>query len=108
MNEVKNILKISACICAKDGLISRAEEETMFKCITKRFPEFDFESFEKTLDEFFESEEQIEDYLDQIKDPELQKFTLGLSEVSASADGLDIRENIALKKAYLVWGRDAL
>ena len=99
MNEIEIILKISACVCARDGLISQAEEEMMFKHISKKFPEVDLEYFEKTLDEFFESGEQIEDYLKQLQDFELREFTLELSEVSASADGLDIRENIALKKA---------
>ena len=108
MNNVKIALMISACICAKDGLISQAEEEALFNNISKRFPEIDMEFFQATLDEFFESEDQIESYLNQINDPELQKFILELSEHSASADGLDIRENIALKKAYLIWSEGAL
>ena len=42
--------------------------------------------------------DQIEDYLALIENDELRQFTLELSEMSASADGLDPRENIALER----------
>jgi hypothetical protein len=104
---VENInycIKVAACICAKDGIISEAEEHTMFQVLAEKFPECDKGVFELALTEFFDSDDQIEDYLGLIKDERLRKFTLLLAETSAGADGLDIKENIALEKAYLLWG----
>ena len=103
-NNVVVSLKIAACICGKDGLISLAEEQKMFQLISEKFPEFSFDDFEAVINEFFDSNDQIEDYLSKVNDQEMRQFTLELSEASASVDGLDIRENIALKKAYQIWG----
>jgi hypothetical protein len=97
-------VKIAACVCAKDGVISEIEEKTIFRVIAERYPEFGCDEFELALNEFFSSDEQIEDYLALIDDSELRQFTLELSETSAGADGLDPRENIALEKAYIIWG----
>ncbi|MEH6639258.1 MAG: hypothetical protein V7717_08300 [Porticoccaceae bacterium] len=95
---------IAACICAKDGVISEVEEQTMFRILDERFPDFNAEYFESALTEYFNSNRQIEDYLALVDDKVLRRFALDLAELSASADGLDVRENIALEKAYLIWG----
>lgn len=100
----KACIKVAACICAKDGIISDAEEHAMYSLLVERFPEIDEATFDNAIDEFFDSEDQIEDYLSRIGDQELRKFTLYLAEISAGADGLDTRENIALEKAYVIWG----
>lgn len=107
INEISAGIKIAACICAKDGLISQAEEEMMFHLISEKLPEYKIAKFNVVIDEFFDSTDQIEDYLKAISGPETRKFILHLAEVSASVDGLDIRENIALQKAYLIWGLEA-
>lgn len=107
MDDAIACLKIAACICGKDGVISALEESTLHQCLLQRFPHFSTEQFDQALTEFFESSEQIEDYLALIEDPHLRQFTLKLAEVSASADGLNIKENIALEKAYLIWGIEA-
>lgn len=99
-------LNIAACICAKDGVISGVEENAMFRIIHDRFPEFTIDRFDLALTEYFTSNKQIEDYLALVDNEELQRFTLYLAEESASADGLEIRENIALEKAYMIWGID--
>lgn len=103
---IKTCIKIAACVCGKDGIISAAEEREMFRLLVERFPECDQNLFESALTEFFDSNDQIEDYLALVDGEALRKFTLKLAEVSASADGLETRENIALAKAYLVWGVD--
>lgn len=97
-------IKIAACVCGKDGIISKLEEQAIFKIIIERFPDFDQDNIELALTEFFDSNQQIEDYLALIDDDILQKFTLELAEASASADGMALAENIALQKAYLIWG----
>jgi len=104
IDQISDCIKVAACICARDGLISQAEEEMMFKLVLEKIPKYQLEQFNHVIDEFFDSTDQIEDYLRKITTLELRKFTLYLSEVSASIDGLDVRENIALQKAYLIWG----
>ena len=104
LNNLGSCVKVAACICGKDGIITEVEEQKMLQILEAQFPEFSYELFEQAIAEFFDSDDQIEDYLSQIDDEELRHFTLQLSEDSARADGLDIRENIALQKAYMVWG----
>jgi hypothetical protein len=96
-------IKVAACVCGKDGVISQTEEQAIFKFISDRFPECDLEMFENALTEFFDSNYQIEEYLMLIDNRDQRLFTLNLAEYSASADGLDVRENIALEKAYIYW-----
>lgn len=97
-------VKVAACICGKDGVISEAELQKMFELLTERFPEFSIASFERALDEFFDSKDQIEDFLSLIDDADLRLFTIRLSELSSAADGLATTENIALEKACVIWG----
>ena len=97
-------VKVAASICAQDGVLSEIEERTIFAMLAERFPNFSAEAFENALIEFFDSNKQIEDYLALLDDEEIRKFTLNLAEVSAGSDGLNIRENIALEKAHIVWG----
>jgi len=104
INELSACIRIAACICAKDGIISEIEEQAMFRVLMEQFPDFSAEDFESALTEFFDSNQQIEEYLALVDDESLRRFTLDLAELSASADGLDIKENIALEKAYLIWG----
>lgn len=103
-DSIKVCIKVAACVCGKDGIISAAEEREMFRLLAERFPSYDQNTFENTLTEFFDSNNQIEDYLALIENKEHRQFTLELSEISASADGLEIRENIALDKIYMIWG----
>ena len=58
------------------------------------------------MDSFFDDDPQLEDLLNLIHDDDLRRFTLQLSEISAAADGLDVRENIALSKVCEIWGVD--
>lgn len=103
-NTLNTCIKIAACICAKDGVISELEERAIFQIVIERFPGTSSDYIELALTEFFDSNLQIEDYITLIDEENLRNFILYLSETSASADGLDLKENIALEKAYLVWG----
>ena len=103
MNKLDTCIKIAACVCGKDGVISRKEEQAIYKIVQERFPDFNADDIESAFNEFFDSSLQIEDYLSLIDDNDLRQFTLELAEESASADGLNIKENIALEKAYLLW-----
>jgi hypothetical protein len=66
-------------------------------------PDMTRRDFDTYMDEFFDSDEQIEDYIRQIGDRSLRDFVISLAEKSASADGLDPRENVALQKILAVW-----
>lgn len=101
---VKACIKVAACVCGKDGIISSVEEEEMYRLFVERYPEHDEGLFECALTEFFDSDNQIEHYLALIEDGEYREFALELAEESARADGLDPLENIALRKVHLIWG----
>lgn len=98
------IVKIAACVCGKDGLISQTEERKMYQVVSEFSPKYSTEHFNNVLDIFFEESNQIESYLDCVKDSEARNFCIKLCEQSASADGLDIKENIALHKVKYVFG----
>lgn len=98
------IIKVAVCVCGKDGVISVAEEKAIFSIISSEYPHYSFQRFNQTVDDFFDDNLQLEDYLGLILDPSLNKFTVNLCESSASSDGLDIKENIALDKVKLILG----
>ena len=100
---ISALVKVAICICARDGILSETEESKVFELISERFPDYSQDAFNKAVSDFFCSECQIEDYLEAITDPEIQKFTLTMAKVSAASDGLDFRENIAIEKASLIW-----
>ncbi len=102
--DIKACIMIAACACGEDGVISSEEETEMFRILEARYHGLTEALFEEALTEFFESDLQIEDYLHMVTDGELRRFALSLAELSASADGLDPRENVALERAYTFWG----
>lgn len=99
-------IKVAACVCGKDGIISSEEEAEMLRILAESIPPFNEDDLDRSLDEFFESSDQIEDYLKEISDPTLIKFAVSLSRSAASCDGLDPMENIALQKVITFWGLD--
>ncbi len=104
IDDICTSIKIAACVCGKDGLISSSEEEMMFQLVSEKISGFTRVQFDQVIDDFFESADHIEDYAEIIIDPSIKQFTLQLAGESASADGLDIRENSALSKLKLLWG----
>lgn len=98
------IIKVAACVCGKDGVISQAEEKSILDEILYKYPNYSTAQFNKVLDEFFNENYQLEDYLDQITDTKSKRFIIKLCEISASADGLNIKENIALNKVQIIFG----
>lgn len=99
------IIKVAACVCGKDGVISQAEEKSMLDEVLHKFPKYSTAQFNHVLDDFFNENCQLEDYLEKIMDSKSQQFTIKLCETSASADGLDFKENIALDKVKNILGK---
>lgn len=104
--ELDILVKIAACVCGKDGVISQAEETKMFELITEIAPSYSADHFDKVLDAFFNEDTQIEEYLGLINGGKPKALCIELCKKSASADGLDIKENIALQKVKSILGGD--
>ena len=100
---ISKIVKAAICICAEDGIVSETEENSLYKLLVERFPDYSQDNFNEAINDFFSSNKQLEDYLKDITDLEEQKFTLELGKISAASDGLDFRENIAVEKAIVFW-----
>jgi hypothetical protein len=96
------IAKIAACVCGKDGVISQLEEESIYNIILTQYPSYTLVHFNQAIDDFFDETLQLEDYLAKVSVNDSKEFIIHLCEVSASADGLDIKENIALSKVKLI------
>ena len=108
-NSFTACVKIAACICGRDGIISQAEETTLRDLSTAKFPSFDDGEFESAIQSIFDEEVELEDLLAMVTDQELRRTVLTVAEKSANADGLDHMENVALVKSYELWriSRDA-
>jgi hypothetical protein len=98
-----NILHCALFICATDGLISETEEETVINLFTKQFPSVSKLRIEAEVDKFFSSNEQLESYAKKITQQHEQKLAISISQTAASSDGLDYRENFALKRLLNLW-----
>ena len=102
----KKILLFALCICAKDGLISSIEAETILTQFNESvknkdlpFKKLSNASFKKIIEQFFASDKQLEDYCQDIKETKNLDKILEIAKISASSDGFDILENIAYRKA---------
>lgn len=95
MDNFENNLLFCLAICGHDGLISQGEEKCLFELFSDHYS-IDKQTFDLVVDKFFESNSTLEDFLSKISD---QKMILSWAEKAAQADGLDIRENIALQKS---------
>ena len=102
----KKVLLFALCICAKDGLISSIEADTILSLFNESvknkdlpFKKLSNASFKLIIDEFFFSDEQLESYCQDIKEAEYLEKILEIAKISASSDGFDILENIAYQKA---------
>ena len=102
----KDCFFLILCICAKDGIISQAELDVAFTEFNElaskednHFECLDEITYENIIDEFFESNLQLEDYLQILHKSIFLEEILKISKEAASADGFDIKENIAYSKA---------
>ena len=95
MNNFENNLLFCLAICGYDGYISQGEEERLFELFSEHYS-LDREAFDSVVEKFFESNSTLEELVSNLSD---QKLALSWAEEAAQADGLDIRENIALQKS---------
>lgn len=91
--ELKSEIMLVMGICAHDGLLSSQELDHI------RSAYFGDQSneieFERLIDEFFDTTETLEQLFERVINVER---ALSIAGLAAAADGLDIRENLALLK----------
>jgi len=97
-------VKVILCISAQDGVISQSELDTAYKLINDHLGNVSQQNFEELIDEFFNEDYALEEYLLKLNDSDDFQKILEISYKSATADGLDIRENLAFDKACKHWG----
>ena len=103
---VPEIIKLTACICSQDGIISSEEVEYMKKEIHKFDPNFDNEDVDDLIEEFFNENKDISIYCELIPKESDTKSILEFCFQSASADGLDPKENAAYLQATEYLSKD--
>ena len=103
---VKEIIKLVACVAAQDGIISKIELETAYKLINSEICKIDKKSFDSFIVEFFEENLTLEDYLLAISKEYNPEIIIDICYKSATSDGLEIRENFAFDKVCKFWNED--
>jgi hypothetical protein len=88
-----NSIKLCLCICGYDGLISDIEIKTLYK-LYKAKSGITRDQFDEVVDSYFNSDESL-DELFAAAQPLTDEMEIAYQ--AAGSDGLDIRENIALK-----------
>jgi hypothetical protein len=103
-SELKNGIFVCLAVCAADGLISQEEEGSLEADFEKEFA-VDSNDFQKIVEMFFASGDQLEVFLNSVNDRALRKRLLEIAARAAATDGLDISENIALQKSQAYWSQ---
>ena len=106
MKKILPVIKLVACVSAQDGIISSDELETAYRLINEKIGKIDKKSFDSCIEEFFNEENTLEDYLGAISKEFSSKTLLNICYQSAISDGLEIRENLAFDKACKFWELD--
>lgn len=103
MDFEKSLVKVVLYISSNDGVFSQEEESELIRLVIQSIPNISRQSLDSWIDEFFEEDLQLEYYCEQITDKEIQLLALSLAVKTASADGLDLKENLALHKVMNFW-----
>ena len=96
--------KVIICISAQDGVLHQSELNTAFELINEHLGNISQQKFDELIEEFFNEDYVLEEYLLKISNSDDFQTILKISYKSATSDGLDIRENLAFDKACKHWG----
>ena len=99
INKVDNIVKLAACICAQDGIISQTELDFMQKNVHVFDKVVDEKDFDNLIDAYFEEDKTVLDYCNKIDTSLDIDRILQFCLESASSDELDPEENKAYQQA---------
>ncbi|MGZ9899298.1 hypothetical protein [Shewanella gaetbuli] len=100
----ENIIKIALYVACNDGVLSEEEEDQLVKSSLKNFPSVEQKKIDFWIEEFFEEDLLLENYCDKISGLEDRLLALKIATETASADGLDLKENLALSRVINYWG----
>mgnify|MGYP003687487353 CR=1 FL=1 len=98
-NSVENIVKLAACICAQDGIISQTELDFMQKNVQVFNKIVDEKDFNSLIDAYFQEDKTVLDYCSKIDTSLDIDKVLQFCLESASSDELDPEENKAYQQA---------
>ncbi|MCE0557309.1 hypothetical protein [Motilimonas sp. E26] len=99
----ENIIKIALYVACNDGVLSEEEESQLIKSCLRNFPSIDQKKIDFWIEKFFEEDLLLEDYCDKIAELEDRLTALNIATETASADGLELRENLALSRVMNYW-----
>ena len=100
----REITSLALCLCATDGLVSNSEETALRELISESFSTKHDDEIDAWIDEFFDSDLQIEDYALSIPDHENRLLAIKIGLSASAIDGLDIRESLGLQKVLSLYG----
>ena len=107
MDGIKDIVKLVCAVCAQDGIISSTELSAAFRLINSSFAKISKKDFDSLVEEFFEEDRNLENYLNSLPESiDIEKI-LKVCFESAGSDGLDVRENFAFDKICKYFQVDA-
>lgn len=104
MDFEKSLVKVVLYISSNDGVLSQEEESKLIRLVAQVYPSISRQLLDSWIDEFFEEDLQLEDYCKKLPEKDNQLLALSLAVKTASADGLDLKENLALHKVINFWG----
>lgn len=99
----ENIIKIALYVACNDGVLSEEEESQLIKSCLISFPSIEKKKIDFWIEEFFEEDLLLENYCDKIAGLEDRLIALKIATETASADGLELRENLALSRVMNYW-----
>ena len=94
------IAKLVIHISAADGYLSEVEIDKAYQELSNIY-KISKEDFDKCVDQFFQEDQQIEDYLSLLKELPKPEIMLNVCFKAAASDDFDIRENFAFTKACM-------
>lgn len=103
MDFEKSLIKVVLYISSNDGVFSQEEESELIRLVIQSIPNISKQLLDSWIDEFFEEDLQLEFYCKKITDKKSQLLALSLAVQTAAADGLDLKENLALHKVMNFW-----
>lgn len=104
MEYEKSIIKVALYISSNDGVLSNEEEVELIRLAKHSFSNINRKLIDSWIDEFFKEDLQLESYCEELTDNKNRILALNIAVETASADGLDIKENLALLKVMNYWG----
>ena len=102
---IKHVIKISSFLKNTLEIANHLDlQEKIKKEIIKTYPNIDINQIENWIDEFFDSDLQIEEYAIAIPDYKSRLLALRIGTCAAASDGLNLKESLSLLKVCSLYG----